>query len=375
MSGFGIRALKKVNEKEDHNKNKGQFFKHIVFGENSAALFTFLKLHRKYPGEVKWICAHPFYKDEMLKEWKTSLASIRSEEVAKTLVSLNPRLEIIPNKGETLFYKDTKFQPFGGRAKPHTLLDGEEFFVGNSFQLKLEGMFEGEELFKLDEMIKEHQIHKIISEIEKTRPNDLVENAHFRLGTGEFENMRCEHLYFCESPKVFFNLVINKNELHDDVQAFCASVESFPAIAVWFEANCKVMDEAGTLFIPQSMTHEWGSFIIDFESFDPEKNKQEFTSVMFLDGEEHQEEELAKKIKHMGRVIERVFPDLSKAQIEQSIRYSNRFRFEGINDSFYDKLDGLNVHFLGQSAPIKHENSSQFSYMARAIYAIMSKGL
>ena len=71
-----------------------------------------MNLYRKYPGEVKFITKNPYFKDEVLKEYQTTLPSIRSQKAADALVALNPRLEVFKNKSESVFYKDTKFQSF-----------------------------------------------------------------------------------------------------------------------------------------------------------------------------------------------------------------------------------------------------------------------
>ena len=46
MSGFGIRALKKVDD-NDKKENLSQFYRYIVLGENTYGVLTFLKLHKK----------------------------------------------------------------------------------------------------------------------------------------------------------------------------------------------------------------------------------------------------------------------------------------------------------------------------------------
>ena len=126
MSGFGLRAFKKKATVKKFDNNK--FYKHIVYGENTFGILTFLKLHKKYPGEVKLITQNSFLKGDMLKEWNCSLNSVRSEEVAQGLMSLDPRFEVFKNTDDVVFYKDTKFHKFGGRAKPHDLKSGELFY-------------------------------------------------------------------------------------------------------------------------------------------------------------------------------------------------------------------------------------------------------
>ena len=370
MSGFGIRALKKKSQ-DELETTRTQYFKYIVCGENISGVLTFLHLNRKYPGEVKLITKNSFLKEEILKEYQTTLPSIRSQEAADAIVSLSPRLEVFKNKSESVFYKDTKFQSFEGRAKPHEMMELETFFKDTSFEMNFLGLFQNDEYENLDTLLKEHQLHKIISEIEVTTPTDLVEKTHFNIKTGEFESFRCEKLYFCESPRKFMNLVSNKDMLSDSVSEFATAIENTPAIVVNTKVSTKLYDNAGTVIIPQSMTHDWGSFMVEFEAYSPDTETQEFKSLMFLEGDGMQEEELAKKIRHMKRVIERVFPELSDHEVSSNIRYDHEYHLGGINKTHYEVLKNEYVRFLGHASSLPEGLSDHLTYLARSIYAIL----
>lgn len=374
MSGFGLRAFKKVSD-DEKRKESFKYYKHIVYGENTFGVLTFIRLNQKYPGQVKYITNNPFFKEELLNEWNCTLNSIRSAEVADALTSMNPRFEILKSGEDVLFYKDTKLHKFGGRAKSHDLKEEETFFTEPAYQFKPQAMFDFESFDKLDETLKEHQLHKIIAEIELTDPSDLADPCYYKLHTGEFESYGCENLYFCESPKKFLSLVSNKEKLDDALYAFSAGISSDQAIAVHIKCDREVMKETGTVILPQSMTHDWGSFVLDIEAYDPETNTQEFKALTFIGENDIQEEDLAKKIKLMKRVIERVFPELQKANTEQSIKFNEEYRITGTNDGQYDELQNKTVKFLGQGAPLNHAASSSFQYMSRGIYAILNADL
>ncbi len=372
MSGFGIRALKKKSQDEIET-TKSQYYKYIVCGENISGVLTFMNLYRKYPGEVKFITKNPYFKDEVLKEYQTTLPSIRSQKAADALVALNPRLEVFKNKSESVFYKDTKFQSFEGRAKPHEMLELEKYFINTSYEMNFLGLFQNEEYENLDILLKENQLHKIISEIEVTTPTDLVEKSNFAIKTGEFESIKCEKLFYCESPRKFMSLISNKDMLTDIVSEFATAIENTPAIVVQSKSSVKLYDQAGTVIIPQSMTHDWGSFVVEFEAFQEDTQTQEFKSLMFLEGEQMQEEELAKKIRHMKRVVERVFPELSQNEISSNIRYDHEYSLVGINDGQYEALKKENVRFLGHASSLPEGLSGDLSYLGRSIYAILSE--
>lgn len=372
MSGFGIRAFKK-QVKEEHKNEKDRFIKHVVYGENSFGVLTFLRLNKQYPGEVKLICSNPFYKKEMLKEWNCSLNSVRSETVAKALMSMTSRFEICSANNNVVFYKDSKFHRFGGRARPHKLKLGEEFFTSPAYEVNLAGLFSTEDYQQLDDVLNQHQLNKIIADIEVVTPDDLVEKTNFILHSGENEKIRCEKLYFCESPKTFYQLVRNQSQLSDVIQRFAAGIRSYQALGIHLSVEAQISEQSGTFILPQSMTHEWGSFILEVKAFDPESCSQQMTCLSFIAEDDLQEEDLAKKIKLLKRVIERVFPELSKSKYSQDIKFFEDYLQTGVEDERYSELKDQNVRFLGQSAPIDHIESEKFSYLSRGIYSIMNE--
>lgn len=369
MSGFGLRALKKKTE-IDHSDGKRQFIKHLIFGENVEAVLTFLKLEKLHPGEVRLLTTNPFYKNEVLQQLDCTLNGIRSEVVASDLSSLNPNLHVEIKEESVLFYKDTKFQKFGGRAKPHEIKATEKFFMKPYYEFNERALFNEADFENLDEKLKAVEINQIIESIEVKKPSDLVEKVNFRLISGEKETFDCEYLYFCESPKTFYKMVKNKDELDDCIGEYTASLQNHGAITVHFECDRLIHDFSGTMFIPQSMTHEWGSFVVDFGPFNQESSKQTMKVLSFLGEDDLQEEDLVKKIKLLKRVIERVFPEFSKAQYHQSIRYSNQYAIEGVNDEYFDKIAAMPVKFIGNGAPIKGEHTNEFQYLPRTLKSI-----
>ena len=315
---------------------------------------------------------YAYLKADLIKEWDCTINSVRSEEVAKAFMNLTPRFEVFKTQSNVQFYKDTKFHKFTGRAKPHELGQGEDFFTEASYNIQLNAVFSAEEFESLDEVLNKNQIQRIISNILISEPGDLVEKENFVLETGESESFSCEKLYFCESPKKFLGLVSDKKRMSDEVYSFAAGISNDQGISVHFNCDREITKESGTIILPQSMTHEWGSFILDFKPFDPATGTQEFTGLTFIGEQDVQEEDLAKKIKLMRRVIARVLPELGKAKVEQSIRFSDEYRISGTKDSHFDDLQNQNIHFIGHGAAIKHEAAEKFQYLSRGIYSVLS---
>src|SRR6476469_4499236 len=123
------------------------------------------------------------------------------------------------------------------------------------------------------------------------------------------------------SPKKFLNFFHNKEKLTADFIDVCTGVNVQSAISVSWKLDKEIYPEERILFIPQSMTHEWGHFLVEFENFNFQ-NKEQVCHVLFLiHDEEPQSEDLAGKIKLMKRVLDRVFPDVEKHIKQEYIRF------------------------------------------------------
>lgn len=372
MAGFGLRALKKVQEDESQ-KDKRHYVEHIVYGENSFAVLTYLKLLSEHgPDKVKLICENPIDQQSIISEWKCQVNTLRSGNIAEILMHRKPQLEILPNNTQNMFYKDAKFHKFGGRAKPHEIQEDEDYFIESSFQLKQSGLFTDDQWNNLEETLSAGQLNKYISHIESTKPVDLVEEANFKIHTGEFENYECKNLYWCHSPKSFYKKVENKNELPDELGQYCSALEHRTALVVHFDTDKKIYENKATVFLPQSATHEWGHFIADFNDYDEATGRQEFSCLMFVNEDEVNEEELAKKIRLMKRVIERVFDDFSKSRYDERIHYNQEMFIKNCDDSLYTAIKELPVKFVGQGAPIESPGEEDIKFIPRAILSYLN---
>jgi hypothetical protein len=371
MAGFGLRALKKVQEDESL-KDKRHYISHIVYGDSSFAILTYLKLLAEHGEQnVKLICESPIDQQSVLSEWKCSVSSLRNADVAQALMHKKPQLEILPVNSINMFYKDAKFHKFTGRAKPYELQEDESYFIDSSFQLKQSGLFTDEQWNSLDETLSVGQLNKYISHIEICKPDDMIEKSNFKIHTGEHENFECEFLYWCKSPKEFYKKVEDKESMSDDLGKYCSTLEHRTGLVIHFDVDKKIFENKATVFLPQSATHEWGHFICDFNEFNEATGRQEFSSLMFVDEDEVNEEDLAKKIRLMKRVIERIFTDFAKSRYDEVIHYSQELFINKCDDTLFNSLKSLPIKFVGQGAPIEAENSENINYIPRAIISYL----
>ena len=371
MAGFGLRALRKVRDEDSQELTK-QYISHLVCGNDFYAALTYLNLCEKYgEDKVLLVSETAITQDSIIGSWKCSLSTIRSSICAEYIKSQKPQLEITPFNGSNVFYKDTKFHKFGGRAKPHELKEDEAFYLEPFYQLNLQNLFTEDQWSTLNEVLAAKSLEKYIGKIEITEPKDLLEVTNFRVQIGENEVVNCEKLYWCQSPKSFFKKVENKNSLSDELAAYCSTLEHRIGLTVHFEIDKKVYQGKGTVFLPQSVTHEWGHFIADFQDYNEVTQMQDFTCMMFVDEDEVNEEDLAKKIKLMKRVIERVFPEFGKGKYKERIQYDREILVNLAQDELFPNYKKENIKFIGEGAPIDMENSEQFMYLSRGIASVI----
>lgn len=371
MSGFGLRALKKES-KEKIRKDSRFYFDHIVIGDDHVAAATFFKLLKNNPDKkVKIISSSVLNKQSVLNELKCNISTIRDKESANALISKKAALEVLATNNEPLFYKDTKLHSFKGRAKPHELMEDEDQFQSAYYNFKWLSLFEESDLESFDDIILAHQYNKFIEGIELTEPEDLVEVTNFKIFTSENEVFECEQLHFCQNPKSFYKIVKDKDTLDLSLHQYCNKLESRTSLTVNYESNQNFYESSGTVYLPQSVTHDWGHFITDIKPFDPATNTQEITALMFVTEEITTEEDLAKKIRLMKRVIDRVFPIFAKSEVKEFINYRVDSFIKNNDDSLSETIQKAhpNLKFYGQGAYLDMAHKD-LKYMVRSILSL-----
>lgn len=375
MTGFGIRALKRLKEESSYlNQNNQKYYPHIVVGDDFLAVWKFLKLTKEHGEEnVCLISENRLDKETLLEQWRCSIHTLRSEEGARALIGMMPQLEITPTKSKVKFYKDTKLHEFGGRAKSLPFAEGESDFTSPFYKVNYQNLFTSEDWDDLDSLIAKGQVNKILKSVELATPQDLVEKTFFKLHTGEHESFECEKLHWMINPKKFYKLIDDKVSISDTVSEYCTHLETQTGVVVHFECDRKIYDEEGTIFLPQSMTHDWGHFIVDFENFDHEKKQQNFTGLILLKDEDLTEEELAKKIKLLKRVLERVFPEFANSSYTEHIRFAQDMFIRSMQDNLKASMEQEmpQLEFSGVAAPLSENNSQLFS-TGRGILSLSS---
>ena len=349
--GFGLRNLKKKQDSET-KITKTTYIKNLVVGENTAAFLLLNKLH-KSESSTKILTNKVLTIDSVLEDWKTSLELIRGQEAREMFVLEFPDYVLGDERAKSVFYKDASFKEFGGRTKPYELMQGEELFIDSAQAFSKKDLFNDESLASLEKLFIENQEHKVIVEIEHTDSTDLAEPVNYKLYLSDYELIECENLYWSRSPKDFLKLSKDKdhysNTFHEVVSKICHK----SALKIRLNFKKPISDQQMTVFLPQSITHEWGHFLCEFSQ--GLSSGQSLNVLCYVDEDDTASEELAKKIKMIKRVVERVFPDAKNNVSDEYIVFSKDALALEIDDELFNSDDQKleNLFFIGESAPIE----------------------
>lgn len=365
---FGLLKHFKDRKKSDTEKTITHY-EHLIIGQDLGAVLKLFELRHSHPdAKIRMISARPLTKKALLENYELGVSLIRSPQAVEGIYRKYHNAKILPHAKEASFYKDGKFHDFGGRAKPMELLAGEEFFTQKGFDFEVQSLFSEEDWEQLDEVLRLSQEIRILESIEKTTPTDLVDKTEWSLMFKDFTKVGTENLYVSMSSKKFLSVLANKESLSHELIDVCSSVLVQSAITVTWTLNKEIHSSEQTLFIPQSMTHEWGHFIVEFDSYDYEKNHQLMHVLFLIHEEDPQTEDMASKIKLIKRVMERVFPDLEKSMTNEFIRFDDEMFISGVKDELLEQVsfDYPNLKFLGQQAAMAPEHTSEL-FLSRTL--------
>lgn len=366
---FGLLKHFKDTKGGNAQKSTSSHFQHVILGQDLGAVLKLIEVKENAPEEkVRLITSRPLNRQALLENYEYGVSQLRSPVSVENIYKKYHGAKILPQAKDASFYKDGKFHEFSGRAKSMDLLAGEEFFSHKGYKLELSSLFKPEIWENLDTILNEHSEIRIFESIEKTIPLDLVDKKEWMLTFKDFARTTCENLYISMSPKKFLNYLHNKDSLTPELIDVCTSVNVQAAISVSWRLDKEIHSEEKTLFIPQSMTHEWGHFIVEFESFNFQLNQQCCHVLFLIHDEEPQSEDLAGKIKLMKRVLDRVFPDIEKHIKKEFIRFDEEMFVSNIKDGSVEQLsfDYPSLRFLGQASPMA-EHLKQEKFLSRVL--------
>jgi hypothetical protein len=335
----------------------------LVVGGDVFSLATYQTLCEKYGREnVLLLNSRPILIDDLKIQGPSTL---RGPANLSIFNHLYPELKSTPLGYDSFFFKESRLHPFKGRAKPSTLLWGEEFFSTPRIDydpfvlfpyLNDENFFESLNL----------QLDTILS-ISKT--------DYFEITTASGKNIQTLNLYFSEGPYQFCKLFSPKEKLSNEFLQFCEQTNSPLSLKIKFVFRDKITEDLSTLFIPLSQTYEMGHFVGEFKN---ERSHQIGNFIHFIDVADSSEEEIGKRIRLLKRNLEKIIPNFKKNKFKEYISLSPKTPLTSIDDDKFEKISSelKNLFFIGENAifssPTNLENKfgyplNQISHVSRAL--------
>lgn len=358
------RTLKdfKSLKNHEHKITKTIFVKDLVVGDHPISYKLLKHLHEKNGNqeEVKWI--HQF--DFMAPFAAFSLEGIRGQEAGEILKEFYPTLELQEFAGAAKFYKDGEFKEFGGRVKPHEIPLHERYFMQKIWKFDALNFWGRKEDY---EALSANHVKGLVTKFSKLSNDTLASKENWQVELSDGTAYQCENLWVTYTPGNFLSLFdkTQSDVFSSGFHQFCKTSDGLHPLAIKFKLKSEVTKELGTLFIPQSQTHEWGSFIIEM---DKELN---LTALMFMSEAESDHEEVGKKIKLLKRVLDRVFDNFEKKIINESISFAQNPINYNLSDEVHGQTDFIpHLNFISELGFIPFKNSpvNSLQGLSRLIY-------
>ncbi|MCB9092585.1 MAG: hypothetical protein H6621_12930 [Halobacteriovoraceae bacterium] len=359
---FGILNLKNSQDQSGiHAGVKVLRKKAVVVGNNIGAMLTGLLYQKKY-GETETILLtdKQISGPEYVAMFKHYLLFVRGKEQAESFRNLFPGVALEEFEEEPYFYKDQAFKPFDGRAKPHTLMPFESYFIERPYTFSVEELLESEGLSVND--LKSS--HFIVSQVSKE------DNGLWRLVGSDGTVIETENLMWGDSRKKYYNVAKQMIKESGDEQCVPALLgfEQVPILQAYWVIDEVVREKSQTFFIPQSQTHDWGHFIVDFskpKKLSDGKSSQVVRILCLIGDDEVDEEFLGKKLRLIKRNLNRIFPDIGTKIINESVFYYDDFLCalrdeESLEDVVFEHPDF--PMFIGPQASLSKKTFSNCNF-------------
>ena len=328
---FGIKSFKK--NKQDLIAGDKRHISHVILGQDIAAVLKLVQLKAEHgPENLRLITPRFLTREVLADQYRCSPSTLRSNPHTLQVLEKFPHARSLRFESESLFYKDGSWHKFNSRAKPMELKSFEESFQPPRQEISLESLFSPEDWDQLDETLKAYQSVRVLEKLEKQVPTDLANVDEWWMLFHDLGEVTATHLYTSLSARELLKRSGQGQTLPTEMSAWLSSVEKKAAIAIRFECNKQLHEETQTLFVPQSMTHEWGHFIVDVHPFDAQTKSHPLTALILLHDEEPTSEIMADKIKLLKRVFERVFPRFQESILSEYIFVTEDF-FEVLSDA------------------------------------------
>lgn len=322
---FGIKNFKRQKDDSKASAQK-QHISTVIMGEDLAAVLKLVQLKQAMgPESLRLITPRFLTKQILIDHYTGQVSTLRDNQKTLEIMAKFPHAKSHRFDQEPQFAKEGQFHKFGSRAKPMEIRQNEDYFMAPRQEIELSSLFSPNDWSELDEILKTYQSVRIVEKIEKQNPTDLANRDEWWLLFKDLGEVTCTELWLSLPARTVLKASSQGQTLPTEAAAWYASIKHQAGIALSFDLKKELHPEPRTLFVPQSMTHEWGHFIVDVQPYSEEKKCYPVNALILMHEDEPTSELMADKIKLLKRVFERVFNDFEKNVTKEHIIVSEDY--------------------------------------------------
>ncbi|MBY0516398.1 MAG: hypothetical protein K2P81_05790 [Bacteriovoracaceae bacterium] len=349
---FGLKSFKK--QKDDSKSAQGRtHISQVILGGDLAAVLKLVELKKTFsPTDLRLITPRFLTKQHLIENYESSVSTLRDNALTLEIAAKFPNAKSVRFENESLFMKDGSWHKFGSRAKPMEFQTGEDYFLNPRQEIELSSLFSSSDWNELDDILNTYQNVRILEKIEKQNPTDLASQDEWWMLFRDLSEVTCTDLWLSLAARDVLKASDQGQTLPTEMAAWLASLKRQAGITISWQSSKEMYPEVATLFVPQSMTHEWGHFIVDIHPYNEAKKSYPLNALILLHDEEPTSELMADKIKLCKRVFDRVFKDFSQSVSKEYIHASeDLFEIPSEPNLAESLLIGVpKLHMLGHGA-------------------------
>ena len=360
MSLFSIKHLKK----DKTSRNEKIYVNTVITGKGPYTILLWERLFQtKSRDDLLFVSRDHLTKYDLYPWGPSPLRGETNISYYKNLFTMQSERE---GTGKTVFYKDLAFREFSGRYKPEPLLFNESFYTQKSGLPDYDKIFPYRTSEDFLTLLNELVCTELIAKIEKlAMDNSLTNEKRWLVTFASGNQVECENLVW-GSPIFELFEVMDAALLFDlNFIEFYNNMKEVSSLYMQFEVSPAASSNLDTFFIPLSYTHEWGHFVGEF-------HESRVELVHFLNRENVNEDEIAKRIKICKRSFEKIFPQNKIIESTEFIYFDSESPILNIVDNSNYKYEDR-LFLVGINAPLPEENNP-LSNMARALASVKNVG-
>ncbi|MDA8792671.1 hypothetical protein N9N67_05465 [Bacteriovoracaceae bacterium] len=312
MSGFGLKKALNISNKQNEEVAKSEYYDFIILGDHFLIPKLYNQIKANNPtAKVILISGNSFFNLDYLNQEASRFINNPCSEIEAKYFESKESLGIKSNKlNASVFYKDSKLNPFGGRVKSFELKGKETKIKDTCAYLSFDQNIRSEKIDQSIEDVNKIRKYDFPEQIEFVAPTDLINQSNVRIKLKSQKIIEGQNLINFENPKVLEKLIkVDERSLRLIEALALIKAESYISLLHEVTSDNDVgnlLTKDSLYFIPQSTVYENGHYMLLMKD-------TYLLSYFFIDEDLLvNEEDIAKKIRHFKGAMNRVFPGLKE---------------------------------------------------------------